>query len=143
MTHHIKDFLKQFTRTNDWKLDLIANWPHIIGPLADKVSIESIDGSCITLGVCHPSWMQELYLMAPMLRDTINKHLKQPRIQEIRFKSISFEPTKKKIMPSVRQIKNKPVTLSKQELNTLNQINDSQLRTALKNFLIRCHQENQ
>ncbi len=141
MTQHIKNFLKQFVSKSDWKLDLIAKWPMIIGTLNDKVTLEHVDETSITLGVNNSSWMQELYLLSPMLRDIINKHLDKPRIKDIRFKNVTF---KAKDIPHATLIphkKNKPVTLSSKELETLNNIKNAELRDVLKQFLIRCHQE--
>jgi len=141
MTQHIKNFLKQFVSKSDWKLDLIAKWPMIIGTLNDKVTLEHVDETSITLGVNNSSWMQELYLLSPMLRDIINKHLDKPRIKDIRFKNVTF---KAKDIPQSTLIphkKNKPVTLSSKELETLNNIKNAELRDVLKQFLIRCHQE--
>lgn len=141
MAQHIKNFLKQFVSKSDWKLDLIAKWPTIIGTLNDKVTLEHVDETSITLGVNNSSWMQELYLLSPMLRDIINKHLDKPRIKDIRFKNVTFKSKDIPLPTLPSHKKNKPVRLSNKELETLNKINDSELRNVLKQFLIRCHQE--
>jgi hypothetical protein len=141
MTQHIKNFLKQFVSKSDWKLDLIAKWPMIIGTLNDKVTLEHVDETSITLGVNNSSWMQELYLLSPMLRDIINKHLDKPRIKDIRFKNVTFKAKDIPYSTVIPHKKNKPVTLSSKELETLNNIKNAELRDVLKQFLIRCHQE--
>ena len=126
----------------DWKVELIRNWPTIIGSLSDKVTLENVNEHTVILGVTNSSWLQELYLLSPMLRDTINKHLDKPRIKNIRFKNTSIE-TKKiyKKTTRKRDIYSRAVLISKRENDTLDHITDPELRAALKQFLIRCYQE--
>lgn len=140
MANHIKNFLRNFiTAPQSWKVNLIMQWPTIMGTLADKVSLEHIDEACIVLGVTNSSWLQELHLMTPILLQTINAHLDKPRITQIRFKAASAR--QKKTPSKTWQRSTQPVTLSKHEHETLNALNDPELREALKNFLIRCYQE--
>lgn len=125
---------------NNWKTDLLYRWKDIIGPLHSKVRIEKIHNDTLVLGVFHSCWMQELYLLSPLLIKTINEKLDQPYIKEIRFKQITLK--KDKIKTSItKTIQKKEVVLSKADERTLAKIDDPILREALKAFRIRCYQE--
>ncbi len=124
-----------------WKTDLLYRWHDIIGSLHSKVRIEKIDGDILILGVSHSCWMQELYLLSPLLLKTINEKLDQPYIKQIRFKQMSSTTHKKNIHTFTAAKKKKDVALTKQDERTLAQITDPALRDALRAFRIRCYQE--
>jgi hypothetical protein len=125
----------------NWKTDLLYKWNDIIGPLHNKVRIEKIYDNTLILGVFHSCWMQELYLLSPLLIKTINEKLDQPYIKEIRFKHIGLKNQKKtNIAPAVMKRK-KEVVLTKEDECALAKITDPALQEALKAFRIRCHQE--
>jgi hypothetical protein len=144
MTAHIKTFLQPFFQSNDqpWKMNLLEKWPEIVGQLASKVTIEKIYQDAITLGVYDSCWMQELYLLSSTLLETINRNLDQPRIKQVRFKLIGKKEQKKQT-GTAPPYKDEPktITLTPTELKALERITDSDLRTALQSFLIRCYQE--
>jgi len=125
---------------DDWKASLLANWNAILGNLNGKVRLEKIEEDTLTLGVYDACWMQELYLLTPLLINTINKSLDQPRIKNLRFKrsgtakkNVAVRTPEKKAL--------RAVTLSEKERDALKNIKDSQLSSALEQFLIRCYQE--
>lgn len=142
MTHKIKDLLERFlVKEESWHFDLLRNWNTILGKLHTKVQLEKIEKDTLILGVYDSCWLQELYLMSPLLLKTINQSLDQPRIKQLRFKKIGIFKKKdaKKNHQSCRIAQ--PVVLTQEQKDALNSISDTQLRTALENFLIRCHQE--
>lgn len=121
-----------------WKLNLIKNWPSIIGSLHDKVCLQKIQATSVVLGVHDSSWIQELYLLSKLILKKINSHLDTPRILTLRFQCIEKkEITKKK---SVAVFIKKTVNLKPQEYKALEKINDPQLSAALQGFLERCLQ---
>lgn len=126
----------------DWKLSLIKNWPEIIGSLGTKVSLEKVHEDTVVLAVYDSCWMQELYLLSPVLINSINKSLDQPRIKQVRFKQAG----KKKEKPISKKAEApKPpreITLTSRELRALDDVQDPTLREALKAFRIRCYREN-
>jgi hypothetical protein len=124
----------------NWKTDLLYRWKEIIGPLNSKVRIEKIHADTIILGVFHSCWLQELYLLSPLLIKTINKKLDQPYIKQIRFKQVSLKKEKTKTVVT-QKTRKKEVSLSKEDERTLAKIADPTLRDALKAFRIRCYQE--
>jgi hypothetical protein len=125
----------------NWKTDLLYKWNDIIGPLHNKVCIEKIYDNTLILGVFHSCWMQELYLLSPLLIKTINEKLDQPYIKEIRFKHIGLKKQKKiNIAPAVLKRK-KDVVLTKEDERALAKISDPALQEALKAFRIRCYEE--
>lgn len=137
----LKDLLQTIIRPeNNWKTELLNKWQDIIGSLYSKVRIEKIYDDTLVLGVFHSCWMQELYLLTPLLIKTINEKLDQPHIKQLRFKHIGSKKEKKKVTP-VRTIIKKEVVLTKKEENTLTKIADPALRNAIKAFRIRCYQE--
>jgi predicted nucleic acid-binding Zn ribbon protein len=126
---------------NNWKTDLLYRWHDIIGSLHSKVRIEKIHDDVLILGVSHSCWMQELYLLSPLLLKTINEKLDQPYIKQIRFKQMGSVPQRKNVRISTATKKKKDVTLTKQDERTLAQIADPALRDVLRAFRIRCYQE--
>jgi len=123
-------------------MKLLEEWPDIVGPLANKVTIEKIYQESITLGVYDSCWMQELYLLSSTLLETINRNLDQPRIKQVRFKLVRKKEQKKKKSTAPTH-KDEPltITLTPTQRNALERITDPDLRTALQSFLIRCYQE--
>ena len=142
MANYLKDILHTIINPEkNWKTDLLYKWNDIIGPLHSKVCIEKIYDNALILGVFNSCWMQELYLLAPLLIKTINEKLDQPYIKEIRFKHIGVKKQKKiKIAPIVIK-KKKEVVLTQEDECALAKISDPALQEALKAFRIRCYQE--
>ena len=137
---NILDSLLQPSIHNEaWKLNLIKNWPTIIGSLHDKVSLQKIHATSVVLGVHDSSWIQELYLLSKLILKKINSGLDQPRILTLRFQCIE----KKEIVvkPKLKSvIVKKERELKPQEFKALQKINDPQLSDALQGFLQRCLQ---
>ena len=142
MAADLKELLQTLINPkNNWKTDLLFRWRDIIGSLHSKVRIEKIYDDVIVLGVIHSCWMQELYLLSPLLIKTINEKLDQPYIKEIRFKQMGAKKSKKNSSAPTITKKSKAVTLTKEDERTLAQIADPTLREVLKAFRIRCYQE--
>jgi len=141
MTRPIKEFLDLFVHNqNDWKIKLAQEWHATLGALSTQVTLEKIDKDVAVLGVYDSCWMQELYLLSPLLIKTINTTLDQPRIKQLRFKKAERKKPKEephKKLPTLKQ-----VTLSQKEEHALRLVDDPSLRGVLKTFLIRCYQEN-
>lgn len=142
MAMHIKNLLDSLVpQDQQWKWQLLQNWQTIIGNLKTRVSLEKIMDEILVLGVVDSSWMQELYLLSPIILRTINANLDRPRIKQLRFKQLRKNFQKKTITAKPNHQVINCITLTKKEETTLQQIKDPQLRTALKKFLIRCHHE--
>ena len=141
MTRPLKDFLHLFVQNqNDWKIKLAQEWQSTLGPLSAQVTLEKIDKDTAILGVYDSCWMQELYLLSPLLLKTINTTLDQPHIKQLRFKKAERKQPKEE--PQKKAYTPKQVTLSHIEEHALDLVEDSSLRYVLKTFLIRCYQEN-
>lgn len=142
MPKHVHIFLTSLLPDQEnWKVQLLSNWPTIMGHLHTKVQLEKINNDTLVLGVYNAAWLQELYLLSPMLLTAINQKLDQPRIKHLRFKQAGTPVNMvKKSETKTRQPTH--VTLSAHEHAALAQMKDPQLREALKAFLIRCYQEN-
>jgi len=143
MAHKIEQLLDKILASNEsWHHILIRNWPTIIGPLHSKVQLEKIEDEMLVLGVYDSCWMQELYLLTPLLLRTINQKLDRPRIKQLRFKTVGKQKIKK-IASSLPPKEYKKVVLNRREEDALEKVEDPQLQEALKRFLIRCYQEKQ
>lgn len=139
MAKSIKELLPTFLHDESWQRSLLRNWPTIIGEVHTKVRLEKIEGDTLVLGVYDACWLQELYLLTPLLLTTINQNLDQPRIKHLRFKRSVAKKNS-----SAPQPVPKPTTtyqLTDRQQQTLATIKDEQLRNALRNFLIRCNKE--
>ena len=141
----VKNLLQTYLGHNadaDWKLSLIKNWPEIIGSLGNKVSLEKVLEDTVVLAVYDSCWMQELYLLSPVLINSINKKLDQPRIKQVRFKQAGKKKEKKAPVKPEPVKPHREITLSSREITALNDVKDPSLREALKAFRIRCYREN-
>ena len=138
----IQKILEELLSQNDnWQLQLLQNWPAIVGSIRTKVQLLKIQEDTLVIGVLDSCWLQELYLLSPLLIKTINEKLDQPRIKKLRFKTVGITDKKEKKGAPKKNIVSKIVQLSSREQETLNGIKDEQLRQVLKDYLIRCHRE--
>lgn len=142
MTLYLKDLLPSLINPKkNWKTDLLYRWREIIGSLHNKVRIEKIYDDTLILGVFHSCWMQELYLLSPLLIKTINEKLDQPYIKQIRFKHVDLKKNKKNASEVITTPRKKEILLTKEDERTLAKIADPTLRDVLRAFRIRCYQE--
>jgi hypothetical protein len=125
---------------NDWRASLLKNWHQIIGSLATRVRLEKVTQDMVIVGVYESHWMQELYLLTPVMIDSINDFLGKPYIKQIRLKLVEdkeaptrYKPRKKKdwVVPQV--------DLTTTQKGALDKITDPQLRDALVGFWMKCH----
>ena len=64
----IKDLLDRFiTHDNRWQIQLVSQWHIIMGNLNSRVQLLKIEDDIINIGVTDSCWMQELYLLKPVL----------------------------------------------------------------------------
>lgn len=112
-----------------------------MGTLASKVRLEKIDDESLLLGVFDACWMQELYLLTPMLLANINQNLDHPRIKQLRFKRAGRQTHLRACLQKKPTIVRNERPLTMRETQALDSINDTQLRDALIGFLQRCAKE--
>lgn len=126
-----------------WHITLIEQWPHIMGSLAPKISLQKISRSTLIVSVQNASWMQELYLMSKLLINKVNNFLGKTYITHISFtlqQKPKQRPTQRKKQPKNNNTQEKIYHLSKHEEQALQKIDDQELQQALQKFLQRCHQ---
>jgi hypothetical protein len=142
MAVYLKELLHSIINPEkNWKIDLLYQWNDIVGSLHTKVRIEKIHNDMLILGVFHSCWMQELYLLSPLLIKKINEKLDQPYIKNIRFKQIGLKQMKKNDRLHANIKKKKDVQLTQEDNRALATVSDPTLREALKAFRLRCYQE--
>ena len=142
MAQPVKTILDELlSQQNNWQLQLLNQWPTIVQAIKTRVHLLKIEPEVLTIGVQDSCWLQELYLLSPLLIATINKKLDEPRIKQLRFKALGTQEEKYKKEKSNFVRPKRTITLSPKEQATLAQVADEQLRLALKNYLIRCHEE--
>ena len=139
-------------REHRWKIELLKQWETIIGKLKDKVRIEKICDDSIILGVCHPTWAQELFFLLPMLKEKINAVLQKKQITNIRIRTTNFIENKQTVSsPSSkygtinkgyqnRQIEH---NLTIHEHALLQTIKNNELQAVLAQFYLRCKENHQ
>ena len=120
-----------------WKINLIKNWPTIIGSLHEKVSLQKINATSVVIGVYDSCWIQELYLLSKLILKKINSSLDRPRIETLRFQCIEKKELviKKQAPTQEQQLKR---ALKPKESLALQKIHDPQLYAALQTLLQRC-----
>ena len=135
----IKNSIKALSfAKNSWKIELLRNWPDIVGNFYARVTLERIDDSFITIGVADSCLLQELYLLSPLICKLINEKLDLPRIKIVRFKKIGIAQKRKKKKVLHRTKQEKTVQLTPQEQAALTTICDEELQEYLKKFRARC-----
>lgn len=144
MAEEIKNIISSIlSNQNDWKIKLLQSWPEIIGQLKSKVVLEKINDDSLVIGVYDSCWLQELYLLSPILLKKINKKLETQSFKRLRFKQVDIKNYKKaKKVEKFAPIKIERHLTTKEE-RALEKINDDGLKIALKSFLIKCHTINQ
>jgi hypothetical protein len=136
---HLKDRLSLiFSTQDDLRYELLSKWNNIMGTLSDKVRLEKVHNETIVIGVYDPCWMQELYLLSRELLHSINNQLSKPFVKEIKFKAAAQTKRYEKKSIYQQQPTHIQIPLTEQELKALEKVTDEQLRSVLKDFLIRC-----
>ncbi len=143
MVRSLETLLHGVFKNENWKVKLLSEWETITGNLADKMRLEKIDDQTLIIGVYQSSWMHELYLLSNVLKKTINNHLGYDHVKHLRFKSAAKKNTEKKVAKkeTKEEKPRKQITLSKHEQEALGAVKDPELKTALHNFLSRCHHQ--
>lgn len=130
-----------FKEQDNWKIRLLKIWPEVLGHMNTKIHLEKIEDDCLVLGVSDSCWMQELYMLSPLLLATINKKLDVPRIKHLRFKKVGIRNRSVKLPATRRRDPFIITPLSPKEELALTRIKDPELSNYLKDFLRRCQQE--
>ena len=116
----VKKFLDTLlSQKNNWHVELLTNWPTIVGSIRTNVQLLKIQEETLVIGVLDSCWLQELYLLSPLLIKTINEKLDQPRIKKLRFKTVGITHTKEKKGAPKKNLVSKIVQLSSREQETL------------------------
>lgn len=67
-------------------LDLVKRWEEIVGPdIAGEAKPLRIHAGTLTLQAAHPTWANELQMMAPDLLAKIRHHCPQLPVKRLRF----------------------------------------------------------
>jgi flagellar biogenesis protein FliO len=129
------------SQQNNWQLQLLNNWQQIMGTMQTKVQLLKIYEDTLVIGVLDSCWIQELYLLSPLLLKKINEKLDSPRIKHLRFKSAA--PPEKKVQKNSlkRACLLKNIQMSPQEKEALASIKDEQLAAVLQDYLLRIYRE--
>ncbi len=139
ISQHIATLLDSF---DEWYITLLRDWPAIVGSLSNHMCVERFKDDTLILGVYDTHWIQELHLLAPTIRKTINTYLNKKQIEKIRFKLVERHVAKKQSTPvSAKKIEHPRRPLSDREKKTLHVIKDQHLRVALQSFLERSMRE--
>lgn len=127
-----------FHKQDNWKIQLLQNWPSIIGKLHSKVRLEKINKDSLVLGVYDSCWLQELYLLSPILLRKINQKLENKSFKRLSFRQVYIKKSKTKEAFKKQETTSEKTTLTRKEQKTLEKIKDPDLKDSLKSFLLRC-----
>lgn len=135
----IKQILQQFiTRHDTWQVQLLKDWPNIVGNLKTQVVLLKILPDTLIIGIQDSCWLQELYLLSPLLLKQINETLDQPRIKKLHFRAIGISFNKK--IDNQMETNNSTVIyprLDDLQKKQLDLIDDQELRRYLENYYYR------
>jgi hypothetical protein len=143
MSKKIADILQSIIPEDvAWKLKLLRAWPDIVGKLAERVSIFSIEETRLTLQTSHAAWAQELNFLAPLILQKISGLIGQGIIRTISFKIIGrqsrYKPSSlRRNAHSLHSPAPAPYSMTMQELSKLDALQDAQLREVLHSYLLR------
>jgi len=144
MVTALKNLLPCVLKQEEWKLQLLAQWPQIVGSLHTKICVKKIDKTTLIVGVYEASWLHELYYLSSVLLKTINTHLPSSELTAIKFvhapvkKAPMMMPTQQ---PHTIKLERKLIALTEKERYALEKIKDEALKQVLHGFLSRCHFE--
>ncbi len=150
MIKHISELLANFVHPKDvWKIKLFNNWDKVVGELKDKVTIIKIENKLLVLGVTHPAWAQELFMLSDVLKNRINSLFEKEHIKYIRFKTLKRNEYVHKSLKNeqvlAKQVLSRRVlarrVLTKKEYLSLTKIKDQELKDNLKSFCFRCKRD--
>ena len=84
----LEDTLKSLgVRTTMKGYSLWGAWREVVGDsIASNAQPSAIRNRILFVEVSHPTWIQQLQFLKPTLLEKINRFLKEPFIQDIRFK---------------------------------------------------------
>jgi len=138
MARELSDLLASLLGSqHSWQLTLLQKWEMIVGNLKTRVQLLKIQEDTLILGVPDSCWMQELYLLSPLLIHTINKHLDSPRIKHLRFKATGKPEQKRRRGYQATTTNPQKITLSSVEEKALHALTDPELAHACKEYLAR------
>lgn len=133
---------------HSWKIKLFTSWDAIIGNMKDKVRIEKITNSSVTLGVTHSTWAQELFFLTPLLKEKMNLVLQEEKIKTIKLKTVAFKSERKQTrkceherIDRLKQCTEHCLTIT--EHSTLQNVENKELAKQLEKFCLRCKKYNQ
>jgi flagellar biogenesis protein FliO len=141
---HISELLNNYVLEKDeWKIKLFNNWDKVIGNLKNKVVILKVENKLLVLGVTHPAWAQELFMLSDLLKNRINSLFEKEHIKYIRFQTLKFKQNESKnINEEIINIEKKEnlnkLTLNKKEYKALTKIKDPELKESLKRLFLKC-----
>lgn len=141
MFKHISELLNSFVLPQDqWKIKLFNNWDKVLGSLAEKVVILKAEKHMLVLGVTHPAWAHEMFMLSDVLKEKINLLLGKEQIKYIRFQIIKKQYNKNISDKNINILDNKinkNFSLNKQEYASLTKIKDLELKEVLKEFYFK------
>jgi predicted nucleic acid-binding Zn ribbon protein len=141
--HRIDKVLRKTLRKMDLdtKLEgyrIWSLWPDIVGDqVARKTQPERLRNRILFVRVSSSTWMQQLQTMKPMLLERIHKRLKGGVIKDIRFSLgtvVPPTPASSELQPKAEP---QEIRLSAEMEGYLDQIGDSELRTLMRNVLLK------
>jgi hypothetical protein len=114
-------------------------WKEIVG---ESVSLQTqprvIRNRILFIDVSHPTWMQQLQFLKPTLLEKINAFLREPYIQDIRFRLGKISPPIPNL-PKTHLLEDEK--LDKAALNRIEnivqKIDDQEVRKSLRDLLIK------
>ncbi len=143
MSRSIKELLTTIIpKHHAWKIKLIDQWSDIFGSLSSNVFPVLIKDTTLVIGVTHPIWAQELYMLEATFKAKINACTDGHPISTISFRVMN-KPKQKNAHSAVTNtnqtvLPEKCLLLSSAEQKLLTTIRDEEFKTAMHQFLARC-----
>ena len=119
-------------------IEIEKNWEKILGPAVSRNCRPlKISGKLLTIGVSHPSWMQELIFLKLKIIEHINLHLNRKKISDIRFEIVKIAIDKEKEVEEKRPLRE--LTNDENEFIDIaaDQIDDTEIKEIAKRMMER------
>ncbi|HBL98518.1 TPA: hypothetical protein DDZ86_02650 [Candidatus Dependentiae bacterium] len=126
--------------TENWPARLAREWTTAVGDLGERMRLERVMGTTLIIGVFDSHWIQELFMLTPLIIQTINQHLGKPFVTRIRFVVADKKKTPHHLCHKgtpTGEPRVKKVMSGRHEL-VLRSIKDVQLQEALEKFFYNC-----
>ena len=135
MIHDLIDEQRQ------WYIQLLDQWPVIMGALAQRARVEKVVDTTLVIGVYETHWMHEIHALSRTILKRVHTVVAADRITDIRCVWVGKTLKRQHELRAVHHpstIAHHAPALKLSEQRTLHTVGDSELQDFLYRYFVRC-----